>query len=534
VRNLPSYPTSVLDSSGKPWLPDATQSAGLFQQAMEAFQGASQSSFTGQSWFTYLTASDAELNPERLTLVARSRDLNKNNSLASGAYGTLCDNVIGTGLTASPSVNAALLGLDNEEAQLANLAIKNEWELFANSVESDIQRRMCFEEKQQVVYQNMNVDGDVLVSLPVLRRPGSPFLTKVQVLETERVENPNHQIDSYRMVQGVEKDEFGAPLAYHVADAHPGDGRGAPRNQWTRLDAFGQESGRRLAWLLYSSTTNMRLDQTRGVPYLTAILTDLQDASVMKRATIASGIIANMFTVFVKSPTVDTNPILSMLAEHMPGNRELEKDGFPKAKMGFGNVIPLYNGQEIEHAQPTAPNLNFGPFMDAMATLMGAGIGIPKEVYLHSYPNSFSASRASMLDAWKRFRRLRKNFILNFCQPIFETVITEAVLLGRLVLPGFLTDIRRRRAWLRCLWNGPSMGMIDPVKEIVAARERVKLTVSNLTQETAELTGRDWEEVHTQRVREIKKQLEAREEMGIISEGGEATDPLLQALLLTD
>jgi len=530
----PIYKTSVLDASGKPWMPNAAQSAGLFQQAMEAFQGASHTSFTGQSWFSYLTSSDAELSPERMTLVSRSRDLNKNNSLASGAYGTLCDNVVGTGLTATPSVNAAILGLDEDETKQANAAIRNEWELFANSVESDIQRRQCFEEKQQVVYQNVNVDGDLLVSLPILRRPGSPFLTKIQVLETERVTNPNSQPDSYRMVQGVEKDDVGAPSAYHVLDAHPGDGRGAPRNQWTRLEAYGEQTGRRLAWLLYSSTSNMRLEQTRGTPYLTSILTDLQDASVMKRATIASGIIANMFTVFVKSPTVDTNPILSMLAEHMPGMRDLEKDGFPKAKMGFGNVIPLFNGQEIEHAQPTAPNINFAPFMDSLSTLMGAGIGIPKEVYLHNYVSSFSASRAAILDAWKRFRRLRKNFILNFCQPIFETIIWEAVLMGRLILPGFLTDVRRQRAWLRCLWNGPSMGMIDPVKEIIAARERVKLTVSNLTQETAELTGRDWEEVHSQRVREIKKQLDAADDVGIVADGSTASDPLLQALLLTD
>ncbi len=52
-------------------------------------------------WRPALRSADADLLPELATLVARTRDLIRNNGLASGAVQTHLDHIIGSGLRLS-------------------------------------------------------------------------------------------------------------------------------------------------------------------------------------------------------------------------------------------------------------------------------------------------------------------------------------------------------------------------------------------------------------------------------------------------
>lgn len=49
-----------------------------------------------------------------------------------------------------------------------------------------------------------------------------------------------------------------------------------------------------------------------------------------------------------------------------------------------------------------------------------------------------------------------------------------------------------RAAWCGCMWNGASMGHVDPLKEINAAEKRIDLNISTQEQEAAEYNGADW------------------------------------------
>ena len=58
---------------------------------------------------------------------------------------------------------------------------------------------------------------------------------------------------------------------------------------------------------------------------------------------------------------------------------------------------------------------------------------IPYELLVKNFTASYSASRASLLEAWKMFRMRREWLIGNFCQPVYEEWLTEAVVKGRKV-----------------------------------------------------------------------------------------------------
>ena len=63
----------------------------------------------------------------------------------------------------------------------------------------------------------------------------------------------------------------------------------------------------------------------------------------------------------------------------------------------------------------------------------------------------------------------REWLVKDFCEPVYELWLTEAVALGRISAPGFLTDPLVRRAYLQADWIGPSAGQIDQTKEVQAA-----------------------------------------------------------------
>ena len=57
-------------------------------------------------------------------------------------------------------------------------------------------------------------------------------------------------------------------------------------------------------------------------------------------------------------------------------------------------------------------------------------------------------------------------------------------------------------AYLGADWVGPPRGQIDQYKEIRAAEKRIEIGITTLAEETAALTGGDWERKHPQTAKE--------------------------------
>ena len=125
---------------------------------------------------------------------------------------------------------------------------------------------------------------------------------------------------------------------------------------------------------------------------------------------------------------------------------------------------------------------------------LGAALGIPYEVLMKSFNASYTASRAALLQAWAGFKMRREWFSRDFCQPVYEAWLTEAVARGRVKAEGFFDDPKIKAAWCNAEWYGPTMGVLDPVKEAESAQMRVMFGLSTREKEAAEMTGTDWNE----------------------------------------
>ena len=137
-----------------------------------------------------------------------------------------------------------------------------------------------------------------------------------------------------------------------------------------------------------------------------------------------------------------------------------------------------------------------------MTKQIGAALEIPFELLNKSFTASYSASRAALLEAWKAFKMRRTWFANDFCQPIYEMWLSEAIARGRVKAPGFFNDPSIKKAWSRSEWIGPAQGMLDPVKEVNAAILRTSHAFSTHERETTELTGGNWDDNINQVTRE--------------------------------
>lgn len=462
------------------------------------WRGASRVLRSMASWLPGLGSPRRDLpTPERSMLVSRSRDALRNHLIARAAIMRMRTNVVGTGLVCRAQVDHAVLGLSEQEAEQINAQLDRIWSLYADDPrECDAEAMLNHYQLQALVLVSALVGGDVFVATPDAERTGCLFSTRLQLIETDRVCNPGLALDTATLVEGIECDALGAPVAYHVCSGYPNEYIQGQSNSWQRLLAFGTVTGRRR--VLHVMADKERPGQKRGAPYLSPVLEPLQKLERYSSAELMAAVISAMFTVFIKK-NADFNP--GMMGMTPLGSEDQGLDA-SDLQLGEGAVLDLGVGEEPVIANPARPNAQFDPFFMAVVKEIGAALELPADELLLHYNTSYSAARAAMLQAW-RFYSLRRYWLTcDFCQPSRELIIDEAVARGMIELPGY-SDPIKRRAYVQALWIGPARGAIDELKEAKAAKARIDAGVSNETLETAAMTGEPWAMVINQRAREM-------------------------------
>lgn len=479
--------------------------------AAGGYHGADTSRRSMSGWGARVLDADAATLPGLNSLRAASSALIQNSPIASGAVATNVLNVVGTGLALNSRIDAAVLGMSQDAAKAWQDTTEREWRLFCESKDIDAGRKLNFYRLQSLAFRSTLEVGDTLVLTPSITRPGRPYRLCVQLVEGHRVCNPANQRDRQGLVGGVELGEYGEAIAYHVAARHPGSRFYGAKNSWTRVPA-NSANGRRNAWLIGDPK---RIGQTRTPPWLSEVIEPLKQLERYTEAELMAAVISGMFTVFIKSEP-GTGP-----EDMLPGAAPADDGGW-NGQLGNGTAVGLAEGESIETANPGRPNAQFDPFVQAIIRQVGAVLQIPFEVLLKVYQSSYSASKAAMLDAWRFFRERRAWLVGEFCQPIYELWLDEAIAAGRIAAPGYFSDPLRRMAYRGSEWVGDGMGTIDPLKDVQAAEKRINLGISTVAAESLLHDGQSWEDKHRQRTREHA----ARKEAGLIeSPPAEPTAP---------
>lgn len=459
--------------------------------------GASRTRKALLGWLHSAGSPDEDIVENVEVLRQRSRDLYMGTPLATGALKTLVTNTVGSGLRLSAQVDGDFLGLTDDEADEWERRTEREFSLWADTQACDAGRTNTFGQLQALAMLSTLMSGDCFAILPLIRRRGSIYDLRVQLLEADRVCDPLFVSPTQNICGGIEMGAYGEPVAYYVAQVHPGSTQMVAMQSWKRVTAFGPKSGRRNILHLLAQE---RPEQRRGVPVLAPVIESLKQLGRYSDAELMAAVVSGMLTVFIKSDTPD-----SPLGQGVP-TTDLVDSANASLELGNGSVVGLAPGESIDTVSPGRPNTAFDGFVRAVCVPIGAALELPYELLLKHFTSSYTAARAAFVEFWKAIRTRRSWLVSGFCQPIYEEWLAEAVAMGRISAPGFFEDLAVRAAWSGSEWNGPAQGQINEKVEAGAANDRVQFGFSTATRETAELTGGNWAQIQRVRRRELAQQ----------------------------
>lgn len=510
-------------SRAKKEMAEQRASGGLFGAEMRSnggygAHGASTTKNSMLGWYVPGGAAEDDIDLQGQTLRKRARDLYAGGGLARSGPATLRTNVVGVGIKPKPKVDCVTLNMTDEAASEWERTTLREFNLWAESRNCDAARQQTFYEMQALAFLSELQSGDVIALFGQKEAPGAfPYKLTLKLIEADRLSTPqtygeseSKELTDGRIIDGVEIDRDGAVRAYHIASRHPlAESDYAPVT-WTKIDAFGEETGMPNALHVFEME---RPEQRRGIPFISAMIEQMKQLDRYMASELAANIVAAMLAVFLKeSKDGTTNPEFPI--EEALDEDDKATDSDLNIELNPGMVVRLPTGIEPVIMNPVRSNAAFDSFVGKLITVIGASMEIPGEVLMKAYNKNYTASRAAIMDFWRKVKLMRAHFNAQFNQPVYEQWLAEAVATGRVQAPGFFEDQAVRKAWCGCLWMGTSAGHVDPDKEVKAAQKRVELGISTEEQEAAEYNGGDYDEIMRQRQKEIEMRRRLDEDEG--------------------
>jgi lambda family phage portal protein len=443
-----------------------------------------------RGWNPRPRTADEDTLPKLPDLRARAREQHMNNPLARGAVQTVTTSVVGTGLRLVAQADREALkseGLDDTAIDAAERQMEREWRLFTAGTGADAHRRLTWTQTEELALASQLVDGDCFAAFVAAPAPGA-FDLAVQLVEAGAVSNPRYGANTPTLSDGLEYAADGTPVAIHVAEI-PRNGPSVA-SAWRRMPLRAEDGTPRVLHLIRPD----RIGQSRGVPYLAPVLAALKELDTYAEAELRAAVM-NACVALIGQSTDGGSPLAAEASAAAGGASAATSGGLVRADIEFepGMVIEGFApGEAVEGFGSERPSTGFDPFVQAILRQIGVGLELPFEVLIKHFTASYSAARAALLEAWKFFRVRRAWLAAALHQPTYEMVIANAVLRGRLDLPGWQDPVLRA-AWLQAVWMGIAPPQLDPVKEVTAAEKRIALRISTRAREAAELTGEAFE-----------------------------------------
>lgn len=456
----------------------ATRFMGRALAGAIGYEGASQGRRLA-GWQEMDSAISALLATEGSSLRSRARGLGRKNPWAKNACDCFNANAIGTGIVPQPKHPDA----DTRKA------LKELWDRSVDEMDAD--GRLDFYGLQSLVAREIFEAGEVLVRFrPRYAEDGLLVPIQLQALESEHLPLTKNEMGEgrNRIRSGIEFTPYGKRVAYHLYREHPGIGA------MSLTDSAGEFSRVPAADVLHCHPI-LRAGQLRGQPWLAAIMVILYELDLFVDAVLTRQKLSNLMVGWQRAMTDDTAGALLEAARTAGGEYAPEGVGF--GELQPGTVLDLGStGMTLEWSKPPDPASTLPEFVGVLLHAICAGSGIP---YSLLNWNTSEANFSSMRGELNEFRRRIEQFqhhvmVFQFCQPVWNRWVREAVLAGRIDKP------KDEQGWLDLYavnWRTPQWAWVNPLQdamtEMTLIRGGIKARSSSILER-----GEDPEEVDAQ------------------------------------
>jgi len=414
------------------------------------------------------TSADRETAGALRRLRDVSRDMVRNNPYAARAVQVYTSNIVGAGII--PIVQTIDLDLKSRVQDL----VKRHLETTA----IDADGRHNIYGLQSLVMRTVAESGEAIVhriATPADRKLAVPF--QIRVLEPDYLDSSKDQmLSAGRISQGVEYDASGRRVAYHMFNAHPGDTVSVLRDVSRRIPASD------IAHVYRQD----RPGQTRGVPWLSPVLMPIWDLGEYEDAELVRQRVAACFSAFVLGEDQATS-----IADGSSGSKSLA--GNPLDTLEPGTIQSLPVGTDIKFSTPPA-TAGYPEYLRSKQRSISIGLNIPYEALTGDLTRTnFSSGRMGWLEFARAIDQWRWHMLIpQMCDRVCDW-FREAALPALNGANQYRFD-----------HTPPRREMIDPTKEIPAARDAIRSGLSSRSEEVRKL-GYDPEVVEQEQAEENRR-----------------------------
>jgi lambda family phage portal protein len=390
---------------------------------------------------------------------ARSRDQVRNNPYATAAADNFESQAIGNGIR--PRWNLKDKTLKKK--------IEDQFRLWSRKC--DASGRSNFYGLQATAAREIFESGEVLVQRHL--RPSTsrlPIPMQIQLIEGDQlplfrnfgVSDTGQVIPVGNYVRtGIEFDPTGQRVAYHCYKHHPGETMFYP-------DAL--EFMRVPASDMLHVYKPVRAGLLRGLPHLTSVLALLYELDQYNDAELVRKKVSAMFVGFIKKTTPDSDILPLSSVTDANSNQTLVPDpppGVSFTDLESGTVQELLPGEEVTWSTPPTDS-GYEDFLRVSLHRFAIGCGATYEQVTGDLKGvSYSSIRAGLIDFRRKCEQFQTHvFMFQFCQPIAEWFLEQAVLSGALILPGYAMN---PDLYHDIHWISPGWPWVSPLEDVQAS-----------------------------------------------------------------
>jgi len=399
---------------------------------------------------------------------ARVRQLVRDMPFFARAVNIMTEYTVGEGIGFQSRVKGADGKLDIRNCTAIEDAFK--WW----SDEADFSGRLHFNEIIELDKRQDCECGEFLMIQRQSADPARYLPFALQLIEADWLDSMGARpfLASSTIDQGIEYNPVtGQTIGFHFADP----------------DSWGKSSRVRADQVIHGFQT-LRPGQLRGIsPFAPGVML-ANDLAAMMDATVDATKLAAKWLALVETPDPAGRQVgVGFKTDSTTGNRIEELEN--------AIIDYLRPGEKVTLSTNPNPGQTFVPFVKLVLCMFSVTTGAPYELISGNYEGlNYTVSRTVRNDFAHTLRPICARHIRHACMPPFKIVMDQAVLRGKLALPGYWTN--PRRFWVS-EWQPPGMEPIDPLKESKAAADDLANLLRS-PQEIVKRRGRDLEDVYNE------------------------------------
>lgn len=429
----------------------------LAKKGLRDYEGVGNSSVNGSfpaaqfgrlvaDWATNGLSADRVLDGNLKVLRDRARQLERSNSYMRRFLAELVANVLGaSGILLNSNVRDTPGGKLDRDANLYLERRFTDWS--CNPKWFDVARELNMHESQKIGLRSVARDGDYLIRMirgrNAVKNDNNPWGFRLQFLEGDMLDYKyNAELPNGNKIRlGVEKDEWGRCVAYHIFTNNPGD------YYWegNRIRVPAED--------IIHPYCRERFGQSRSFPWVVSAMRPMHMMEKYEEAELVAARVgaAKMGFYVPKTP------------EDWDGEIDGKGDLLQDANPGMFEVLP--QGMDFKEYNPNHPNANLPGFRKEMLRSIASGILSSYNFLAQDFEGvNYTSLRASAMNEREIWKLIQVWYAYVYLAPLYPNWLEMGIISGQLALPMSKFDKFNSPSWKYRRW-----GWVDPLKEIQAA-----------------------------------------------------------------